>query len=98
MPTQANKWVGLIGVSSRARKSRFPEYGRFREGLNTLLDRRLRESKDSRVRGRDELFDQYEYLGKISGTAFKKPPASTIQYITIKEERKKCPPVLLEVS
>lgn len=53
---------------------------------------------NSRVRGRDELFDQYEYLGKISGTAFKKPPASTIQYITIKEERKKCLPVLLEVS
>ena len=97
MPTQANKWVGLIGVSSRARKSRFPEYGRFREGLNTPLDKRLQESKDSRVLGRDELFDQYEYLGNISGYGIKKPPANAIQYITIKEERKKCPPVLLEV-
>jgi hypothetical protein len=50
------------------------------------------------VRGRDELFDQYEYLRNISGYGIKKPPANAIQYITIKEERKKCPPVLLEVS
>jgi len=53
---------------------------------------------NSLVLGRDELFDQYEYLEKISCKAFKKPPASTIQYMTIKEERKQCPPVLLEVS
>ena len=37
-------------------------------------------------------------LGTSAGTAFKKPTTSTIQYMTIKEERKKCPPVLLEVS
>jgi hypothetical protein len=87
-----------FGLSSGALRSPFPEYGHFREGLNTPLDRRLQESKDSRVRGRDELFDQYEYLRNISGYGIKKPPANAIQYIIIKEERKKCPPVLLEVS